>query len=237
MIGNNSHIWTPLNLDAKIGFDPTIQGNIVNGLDSLAKNGVMLNINTANQTNETDNYRRNWNFVAVNNNLTLSGVATQQSIISGDWSIFFRTKFDSVSVNQMLSGQQISLNAIFLQFLSTGEIRFRCRSTSFPRSTMDTTSNSMSINTWYNILFTRTGNDVKVYVDNVELTTTWVESQSSVTDNLTNAFSGGYSAGLMSLNDPATPVPTAGNLEAHWWFDKVLSDNERDLLHNYYTYN
>ena len=244
MIGSNSHIWTPLNIGAVVMFDPTIQGNIINNLPNYgSESSISLNVLNSSQTNETDNYRRNWDFINDGvNNLKLNGASYQRSFLTNDFSMFFRVKFDNLGVFQCLTGNintTANRGVWRIRIENTNQISFANLPTGGTVAIADSTNASLSTGVWYNILVTKQGNTIKTYQDNVSLIISYT-NQSLIDSNFSNMYTDTNQVenGVMSVQaNVGSNFNTSGNLESLVWFDKVLSDNERDLLHNYYTFN
>ena len=99
----------------------------------------------------------------------------------------------------------------------------------------DTNTGILSSGTWYNILLTRTGDNIDIYLDNVSQTISY-SNQSYISTYLSTLGTGVLNMGVMNSNFAATPTRLDGSLQTFAWFERVLDQNERDLLHNYYSY-
>lgn len=235
--------FKPSHLDPKIWFEPTIQGNIVNSLPNLGdESSVSLRVSAASQTNETDNYRRNWDFINDStNNLDLNGGTVQRALLINDFSVFMRFKLDSLGVFQALTGN-IDTNANRgvwrIRIETSNQISFANLPTGGTAATADSTDASLSTGTWYNMLLTKSGNNINTYIDNTALTIAYT-NQSLINSNFASMYTDTNQMmnGVMSVPaNVGSNFNVAGNLESYIWFDKVLTTNERDILHNYYTF-
>jgi hypothetical protein len=109
---------------------------------------------------------------------------------SGDFTIDFWVRFNSVAANQYILSQQTgSDDGMAMQWVTANELQFRARQASINIIAIDKTW-SPSANTWYHLAISRNGNNWRWFVDGTQLDTTVTETDSI--PDWTGSFRVGY---------------------------------------------
>lgn len=239
MIGSNKQIWTPLVLAPKFMYEANYQGSFSNGMANYSGYGSTANtLNVSNWTNTTDSYIRTAQVNGTTNLATIQSVSEQQSLISGDFSIFFRVKFTDPNSGsrETLFGSTVTGNSN-IQFVTegAGELRFLGSDITTNTFLASTNTSILSSGTWYNITLTRTSDTISIYLDSVSQSITY-SNQSYISTYLSTLGFNSKPSGLMNCNFGAIPTRTAGEIESTIWFDYLLNQHEINLLQNHYSY-
>lgn len=185
----------------------------------------------------TDNYRREWQFDGTQaiGSAFLAGTSGQvQNIVTGDTTVFIRFKFNSIaSANQLCAYTSGTSTWGILYNNGTGNLSFRANFGGTSAGGDVTWSPSTGV--WYNMTVTRTGNNLQIFIDGVSQSITYLNQTSIGTNCSSQPVS---SLGILhrQTTTPSQVQPTDGDLDSFFIKNAVLSQNEIDLLNNYYGF-